>query len=56
MAELVREVALALEHAHEQRIIHRDIKPQNVILDHEGKPHLMDFGLARDASARSSSR
>jgi serine/threonine protein kinase len=45
--EIVRDAALALAHAHERGVIHRDIKPENILLDREGKPHLIDFGLAR---------
>ncbi|MBI3724576.1 tetratricopeptide repeat protein [bacterium] len=51
VAEIVRGVALALEHAHERGVIHRDVKPQNVIVDRAGAPHLMDFGLARSLAA-----
>src|SRR5262249_27236316 len=51
IAEVVRGVALALAHAHENGVVHRDVKPENVIVDREGRPHLMDFGLARDVSA-----
>src|SRR5947199_141275 len=49
-AELLRDVAAALEFAHQAGIVHRDVKPENVIVDREGRPHLMDFGLARDVS------
>jgi serine/threonine protein kinase len=44
--ELVATVAEALHHAHKQGIIHRDIKPGNILLDQNGKPFVTDFGLA----------
>jgi serine/threonine protein kinase len=49
-AQVGIEAALALEHAHQLGVIHRDIKPGNLILDHSGHLWLTDFGLARLAS------
>lgn len=47
LAKLGADVASALEHAHENRTIHRDIKPGNLILDQSGKIWVTDFGLAK---------
>ena len=44
---MTAEVAEALHHAHDQGVVHRDIKPQNLLLGHDDKLHITDFGLAR---------
>ncbi len=46
-AEICRELANALEYAHQQGVIHRDIKPLNILMGLDGQPRLTDFGLAR---------
>ena len=45
IAQLVASIAEALQTAHEQGFVHRDVKPGNILIDSQGNPHLADFGL-----------
>ncbi|CAN5675330.1 serine/threonine-protein kinase [soil metagenome] len=45
--ELGQRLAGGLAHAHDLGVIHRDVKPANILLDHDGRPRLADFGIAR---------
>jgi serine/threonine protein kinase len=44
--EFARQAALGLEHAHQRGVVHRDVKPHNLLLDATGRVRLLDFGLA----------
>ena len=46
-ARIIAALADALDHAHHMGVVHRDLKPANVLIDDQGRPRLIDFGLAR---------
>ena len=46
-ARLIREICIALQHAHSQGVVHRDLKPSNIMLTPDGQPRIMDFGVAK---------
>ncbi len=50
VTKVIEAVASALDYAHQNDVLHRDVKPSNIILDTDGTPYLTDFGLARVAS------
>ena len=48
------QVARAVHHAHQRGVLHRDLKPGNILIDAQGEPHITDFGLARQMGVESS--
>ena len=48
---LFQQICAAVNYAHQRGVIHRDLKPANIRIDSNGKPHILDFGLAKAAGA-----
>ncbi|SFJ32677.1 serine/threonine protein kinase [Planctomicrobium piriforme] len=56
LIEIGSKLALALDHAHRRGIVHRDVKPANIIIDLNGEPQLLDFGISKDLNASTAPR
>lgn len=55
-AELLAPICRAIDYAHRQGVLHRDLKPQNILIDREGRPRVGDFGLAKRIEAETLTR
>lgn len=53
-AEMVEQLSLAMQYAHDHKLLHRDLKPANILLTRDGQPKISDFGLAKNVDAESS--
>ncbi|WP_409253657.1 Stk1 family PASTA domain-containing Ser/Thr kinase [Bacillus sp. SCS-153A] len=51
--DIMRQLTSAISHAHQNHIVHRDIKPQNILIDHDGTVKITDFGIAMALTATS---
>lgn len=47
---LLRDIALAVSHAHQHGVMHCNLKPANILVDDEGRPHVLDFGIGNNGS------
>jgi len=56
LVALMRTICQALHHAHRHGVVHRDLKPANIMVEKDGRPLIMDFGLAKDVSGNASFR
>lgn len=48
VATVIRKVAQALDYSHQNGLVHRDVKPANILIDADDEPHLVDFGIAKE--------
>ena len=51
LIDMLRQIAAGLDYAHRKGLVHRDIKPMNILVDEAGAPHITDFGLAKTAAS-----
>ena len=51
-AKFITKILRALKHIHAADVVHRDIKPQNIMIDSNGNPKLIDFGLSKETQGK----
>jgi serine/threonine protein kinase/Tfp pilus assembly protein PilF len=54
--DITKQICAALQAAHDEGVIHRDLKPQNIVLDKKGNAYVMDFGIAKSLEAEEATR